>query len=158
MAIIKGQYSYASEDVKGTSGDDTFLAGAGDNIDGGLGTDTALFYDAKNNFSYVTLAGVTQVKFLNSYMDEKVTLTNVEQIQFSDSTVNLNPINVSIIKGQYSYASEDVTGSSGNDIFLAGAGDNIDGGLGTDTVLFYDSKNNFSYVTLAGVTQVKFLN
>jgi Ca2+-binding RTX toxin-like protein len=92
MAIIKGQYSYAPEDIKGTSGDDTFLAGAGDNIDGGLGTDTVLFYDSKNNFSYVTLAGVTQVKFLNSYMDEKVILTNVEQIQFTDGVVNLGVV------------------------------------------------------------------
>lgn len=96
MAIIKGQYNYVSEDIKGTSGDDIFLAGSGDYVDGSSGTDIVLFFAPKNNFSYVTLAGTTQVKDLKSFINESISLTNVEQIQFTDGVVNLGVIAPSI--------------------------------------------------------------
>ncbi|MDD2863415.1 MAG: hypothetical protein PHC99_01645, partial [Methylococcales bacterium] len=158
--LIKSKYSFSTDDLKGSSGNDLFLGGV-DNIDGNSGNDTVLFFDSKNNFSIVTLAGITQIQGLSSadgdYKKTKTLLTNVETLEFTDDIVNLNPSSKSIIKGQYVYSSEDLQGTSGDDVFLSG-NDNIDGGSGNDTALFFYTKNNFLFVTLEGVTQVSTIN
>ncbi|MEI6747452.1 MAG: hypothetical protein WCL34_15930 [Methylococcaceae bacterium] len=95
MAMISGTNNpYSRENINGTSGNDTIDGLGGlDNIDGGAGIDTVLFFDSKNNFTFTTLAGITRVKGLSSadskYEYNEVVLTNVENVQFTDSVVNI---------------------------------------------------------------------
>ncbi|MBK7006352.1 MAG: hypothetical protein IPH37_15535 [Burkholderiales bacterium] len=62
--------------------------------------------------------------------------------------------NTSFKIGHYGIGhSETLTGTASDDVIDGkGGGDQINGGTGNDTVLFFDSKNNFTITTLSGVT------
>ena len=53
MASINGRYGIGySEILIGTAADDVFDSkGGGDQLNGGAGMDTAVFFDSKNNFT-----------------------------------------------------------------------------------------------------------
>jgi Ca2+-binding RTX toxin-like protein len=57
MTTITGKYGVgSSETLAGTAADDLFDSKGGDDrIDGGAGTDTAVFFDSKSNFTITTL-------------------------------------------------------------------------------------------------------
>jgi Ca2+-binding RTX toxin-like protein len=158
--MISGRYSYSSENLFGTSGDDTFdHRGGSDNLYGGSGTDVSLIFDNSNNYTITTLGGVTKVvsKFsaISPYSYSTLTLVNIEKIQFSDSYVTLNTSSQNLIFGEYTYSSEDLFGTSGNDTFdHRGGSDNIYGGSGNDVILIFDNSNNYTITTLGGITKV----
>jgi Ca2+-binding RTX toxin-like protein len=168
MATISGQHgAYYTESIIGTSADDIIDGKGGvDKIDGGMGIDSVLFFDNINNFTVMTLAGITKVNGLSSaassYRYQVAILTNVENIQFADGIRPLEASTISgtIMYGQYGvYHSESIAGTSESDIIDGKGGiDQIDGGAGTDTVLFFDNKSSFSIITVAGITKINGLS
>jgi Ca2+-binding RTX toxin-like protein len=157
------------EKLTGTSFNDTFdHRGGNDQIDGGAGTDTALFFDSKSHYAITTLAGITHVKAVSGavspYAYSEAVLVNVELIQFADGSVDLSTTSNNTLFGMLPTATnsgasgppEKLTGTSFNDTFdHRGGNDQIDGGAGTDTALFFDSKSHYAITTLAGITHVK---
>ena len=102
----------------GTTDDDTFYPGGGwDVVEGGLGIDTVVVIGRSSQFKLVFENGVTYIDALSgaSAMTERAELKNVELVQFLDKTINL-------------VANDTFKGQPGTDL--------IDGGLGTDTVVF----------------------
>jgi len=102
----------------GTPDDDTFYPGGGwDVVEGGLGIDTVVVIGRSSQFKLVFENGVTYIDALSgaSASTERTELINVELVQFLDKTVNL-------------VANDTFKGQPGTDL--------IDGGLGTDTVVY----------------------
>ena len=158
-----------SDNIIGSSLDDVIdTTGGNDHVNGGAGIDTVVFFDSKNYFSVMTLAGITHVRsfdgtkpqyYSSSYPYDAV-LTNVETVQFVDSIISIAPSSTtSFIFGSVGVSSSDtLNGTTGNDTFDSrGGSDRIDGGAGTDTAAIFDSKNYFSVMTLAGITHVRAL-
>ena len=119
-------------------------------IDGGDGTDTLLLFEPSSDFTVTTLGGITKIvgKFTaGTYSYDTITMQNVEKIQYSNETVNINTSTPgSIITGR-SY-SETITGTSGDDtIDSRGGSDIIDGGGGTDTLLLFEPSTDFTVTT-----------
>ena len=116
--ILGKLYNQTREVLVGTAADDTFYPGGGwDFIDGGLGIDTVVVIGRSSQFKLVFDNGVTYIDALSgaSASTERTELINVELVQFLDKTVNL-------------VADDTFTGQPGTDL--------IDGGLGTDTVVY----------------------
>ena len=116
MAIIEGTDSYRGDNLTGTSGDDFFDGKGGDDtIDGLGGTDTILIFADSTYFNISTLAGVTRIKGLygaGDYAYDTITATNVERIEFTDTTVFLETESVHIIEGSTSsYIGDNLTGT-----------------------------------------------
>lgn len=102
----------------GTADDDTFYPGGGwDVVEGGAGIDTVVIIGRSSQFKLVSENGVTYIDALSgaSAMTERAQLVNVEFVQYLDKTVSL------VVNDTYQ-------GQPGTDF--------IDGGLGTDTVLY----------------------
>jgi len=116
--ILGKLYNQTREVLVGTADDDTFYPGGGwDVVEGGLGIDTVVVIGRSSQFKLVFENGVTYIDALSgaSAMTERTELINVELVQFLDKTVNL-------------VANDTFTGQPGTDL--------IDGGLGTDTVVY----------------------
>jgi hypothetical protein len=116
--ILGKLYNQTREVLVGTPDDDTFYPGGGwDVVEGGLGIDTAVVIGRSSQFKLVFENGVTYIDALSgaSAMTERTELINVELVQFLDKTVNL-------------VANDTFKGQPGTDL--------IDGGLGTDTVVY----------------------
>ena len=109
----------SAEAVNGTSGDDYFdSAGGNDVIDGGAGTDTLLIFEPASRFTVTTLAGLTKIEGnynAGDYAYYTITTTNVEKVQFSDSTTTLDTTAETIISGT-SY-NDILQGTGGNGYF-----------------------------------------
>ena len=133
--------------LTGGAGND-ILTGAGgdDTIDGGAGLDTAVFSGASSDYSWAqTSTGWTVRDLRSGSPDGTDTLINVEQLRFSDRTVDIAPATVVI----GTIAADTLTGTAGNDAIYGQGGDDrltadagddlLDGGAGTD-VVFYASK------------------
>lgn len=112
--------------------------GGNDTIDGGLGIDTVVFSGLRSAYT-VTWTGQTGTVVGGG---STVSLTNVEFLVFSDTTIAAAPTGGVIAAGDVT--SETITGTAfadtigglgGNDVIngLAG-GDYLDGGSGNDTV------------------------
>ena len=102
----------------GTADDDTFYPGGGwDVVEGGLGIDTVVIIGRSSQFDLVIENGLVYIDATSgaSASTERTELINVELVQFLDKTVNL-------------VANDTFTGQPGTDL--------IDGGLGTDTVVY----------------------
>ena len=122
-------YGGAGNDaLLGGDGNDTLQGGLGDDtLDGGNGNDTALFGGPRASYSIVTdSAGVTTVSaIVAGVMDATDTLTNVEHLQFTDQTVDLqqalsltaSPPSATLVE-----AGAGVSGVSGAAVTLAPAG------------------------------------
>ena len=73
-----------------TTGDDTIRGGSGNDIlDGGPGTDTAVFAGARSDYSIQSSGNTLTVAGGNDGSD---TLLSVERLQFSDQAVSLVPL------------------------------------------------------------------
>jgi Ca2+-binding RTX toxin-like protein len=150
--------SNAAEAIVGTGEDDIIEhRGGADNIDGREGNDRALFFDRAARFSVQTLSGVTHIVGFDtanaSYARQDNLLTNVEQAQFLDATINLATTDKNVVIG--SNVGEDLTGSSVDDVIEhRGGADNIDGREGSDVALFFEQSSRFSMQTLSGVTHI----
>ena len=145
------------ETIIGTDGDDIIDGrGGSDIMDGGTGSDTAIFFDDQADFSITTLSGITRLMGLstasNRYYGDEMFLTNVEHLQFNDATVDIPASTNNLIR---SYSSV-VNGTSSNDTIDNKGYDSavIDGGVGTDTVIFFDDRADFSITTLSGITRL----
>ena len=116
--ILGRLYNQTREVLVGTADDDTFYPGGGwDVVDGGPGIDTVVVIGRSSQFKLVIDNGVTYIDATSgaSAMTERTELINVELIQFLDKTVNL-------------VANDTFKGQPGTDL--------IDGGLGTDKVVY----------------------
>ena len=116
--ILGKLYNQTREVLVGTVDDDTFYPGGGwDVVEGGLGIDTVVVIGRSSQFKLVFENGVTYIDALSgaSAMTERTELIDVELVQFLDKTVNL-------------VANDTFKGQPGTDL--------IDGGLGTDTVIY----------------------
>ena len=175
-----GQYvvgTGGADTIGGTDFDDEILAGAGDDaitggtgndaIDGGDGTDTAVFAGERAGYTISTTGGVTTV----TGPDGTDTLTNVEQLQFSDGLYDLagdlidDSINGTSGPDTLDGDGTDNTingldgddilgGAGGNDTLNGGAGDDVlDGGAGNDALNGGDGVDTVSYASAsAGAT------
>ena len=116
--ILGKLYNQTREVLVGTAADDIFYPGGGwDVVEGGLGIDTVVVIGRSSQFKLVIENGAAYIDALSgaSAMTERTELINVELVQFLDKTVNL-------------VANDTFKGQPGTDL--------IDGGLGTDTVVY----------------------
>ena len=116
--ILGKLHNQTREVLVGTPDDDTFYPGGGwDIVEGGLGIDTVVIIGRSSQFKLVFENGVTYIDALSgaSAMTERAQLINVELVQFLDKTVSL-------------VVNDTFQGQPGTDF--------IDGGLGTDTVIY----------------------
>lgn len=156
MADIFG--TIGGETLTGTIGNDMIdHRGGSDVINGGGGVDTLLFFDHSSHYQITTLLGVTRVfgfgRASLEYAGAEVLLVNVEKIQFQNTLVSLEATPPGVLLG--TTASEQIVGTLGNDIIdHQGGADWIDGGLGTDTVLFFDDSSHFGITNMSGVLRV----
>ena len=160
----------ADDVIVAGGGDDEIHVPVGNNqVDGGAGIDTLVIYEgyrAQYLFA-VRSDGVTTISGpgLNG---ETVTvdLLNVERVQFNDGIVDLNGASTIIPEPPTSGSTkidgtdngEWIGGTEGNDRISAGGGDDeiyvalgenqIDGGAGTDTLLVYANRSEFTLANL----------
>ena len=116
--ILGKLYNQTREVLVGTADDDTFYPGGGwDVVEGGLGIDTVVVIGRSSQFKIVIENDVAYIDALSgaSASTERTELKNVELVQFLDKTINL-------------VANDTFKGQPGTDL--------IDGGLGTDTVVY----------------------
>lgn len=114
---IVGKYSTGSEVIVGTDQDDYIRPlGGSDYIDGKKGFDTVYVFWPASKFNITTLQGITYLDAVSgASRSDKLTLQNVEAIEFSDKVVSLE------------IADRFVNTPSK---------DNFDGGPGIDTVVY----------------------
>jgi hypothetical protein len=116
--ILGKLHNQTREVLVGTADDDTIYPGGGwDVVEGGNGIDTVVIIGRSSQFKLVVESGVTYIDALSgaSAMTERAQLINVELVQFLDKTVSL-------------VVNDTFQGQPGTDF--------IDGGLGTDTVVY----------------------
>ena len=152
------------ETFTGGSGDDTFNPGDGDaRIDGGTYNDEVIFFSPRSEARIITLSGVTRVFFdcFSSYTGENKCqdyyITNVETLSFSDASVSLETaLPASLISGSTT-GNETLSGNSSDNVFDPGDGDaTIDGGAGTDEVLFFSPRSEATITTISGISKITF--
>jgi Ca2+-binding RTX toxin-like protein len=172
MAIISDSDGYSWDKIVGTLNADSIqlINGNRHEIDGNGGSDTVVFFDYIDNFTIsAPLAGTSIVIGLSAasykYNYETFYLTNVRYIQFYDEIYDIDTGNSITGYGKKIFDTDEtkpetIEGAAGNDIITEffGGNDIIDGKEGTDTVIFFDSINNFKIETLSGFTQVTGLN
>ena len=134
----------------------TAEAGGSDTVDGLGGSDTLLIFEDSSLFDVSTLAGVTRIVggwTAGDYAYDTITTTNVERVQFADTTMSLDTSNQHIIEG--TNWNDNLTGTSGDDFFDGrGGSDTVDGLGGSDTLLIFEDSSLFDVSTLAGVTRI----
>jgi len=156
-----------NDTVYGSTFDDILWTGIGnDTIDGGGGTDTVIFSGSRSSYRIGTIGGTTIVSGSNVY--DK--LTNIANLQFSDGVVDNNAstatdVLVAVNKSgvatyelpdaysgpvnylNYQYlgaaGSDIAVGTSKNDFFNLGAGDDAANGSAGDDVLDGGTGSNF---------------
>ncbi|WP_374360191.1 DUF4214 domain-containing protein [Pseudoduganella danionis] len=137
----------AGNTLTGGSGADTFYVGTGsDIISGGAGTDTVVFGRSYNQ--YVLSGSSASLQVSGDGTDK---LSGIEQLKFSDRTIDLSLI------------SQIVNGSTANDKLVLGAGSElVNAGAGFDTASFAKTRasytvtgsgNEFLVTDTAGGTQ-----
>ncbi|MFC0170311.1 DUF4214 domain-containing protein [Pseudoduganella danionis] len=115
--------------LMGGSGADTFYGGAGsDTISGGAGTDTMVFARSYNQYLLNGSSASLQVSGDGTDM-----LSGIEQLKFSDRTIDLSQI------------SQIVNGSAANDKLVLGAGSElVNAGAGFDTASFAKARASYT--------------
>lgn len=131
----------------GTSANELFPSGAGtDTINGGGGTDTAAYSGARSNYTVTkTTTGYTVKDATGA--DGIDTLTNVEQLQFVDHTVNLAQMD-RVFKYFVAYYGR-APASTGKDYWL----DNLSGSFANDEkqlVWNFGSATQTEFINLYG--------
>jgi len=128
--IIAGNFN---DVLIGNGADNTITGESGnDSIDGGLGSDTAVYQGNKSQYTISNNNGTWTVTDSVSGRDGTDTLTNVEKLQFLDTLFTLT--SGSTITG--TSRNDNLIGTSGNDLINGLAGnDTLNGGLGNDTMV-----------------------
>jgi Ca2+-binding RTX toxin-like protein len=129
----------ASSTLLGTSGNDTLVVGSGiTSINGGVGTDTAVFADPLD--WYTITQSKTGIKVKDTHTGATVTLTNVEILNFAGGTV-INAAGATLAQpgGQLSLTAGGgnntvVLGSETSTVVLSGSNNTLTLGSGADTV------------------------
>ncbi|WP_426026908.1 M10 family metallopeptidase C-terminal domain-containing protein [Brevundimonas sp. TWP2-3-4b2] len=144
----------------GDAGDDILRSSLGsDVLDGGIGTDTAVFAGNRASYTVTVSGGVTTV----SNAEGTDTVTNVERLQFADMVTNAAgvveglPINGTASADTLNGTAGDdvINGLDGNDVINGlGGNDTIDGGAGTDTAVFSGTMAGSTRSTNGAVTTV----
>jgi serralysin len=152
------------ENLTGGSGDDVLTGDSNNNtLDGGDGTDTAVFHGARSDYTITPLSdGSIQVADSVAGRDGTDLLKNIEKLQFSDGESTVADIEAHLVKLQsidgmnvafaypgatasglhFALAGTDVTaayGNDGNDVLDASGTSNYQtmlfGGAGDDTLI-----------------------
>ena len=92
MAIISGKFG-GSENITGTSGDDTIFPYTGfDLIDGGAGLDTVSAAFSRGNVAFIKRNGLSVMELVSgaSSSNTEWRLKNVERLSFEDGSVALD--------------------------------------------------------------------
>ncbi|WP_164886858.1 peptidoglycan DD-metalloendopeptidase family protein [Piscinibacter defluvii] len=155
--------SEAGQSVTGTSASEVLTGGVGpdtidgqggnDTINGAGGMDTAVFFANRADFTVTTLSGITQVVGLASaggnYAYSTVRLTNVENLQFANTTEAIAPTSNTLLIG--TVGNDSLIGTSASEtIDGRGSHDTINGAGGTDTAVFFANRADFTVTTLSG--------
>jgi len=128
-----------ADTIIGNGLDNRLAAGAGNNsIDGGVGSDTAVFTGARSTYTIVWNGNVGTISNGNS----STTVRNVEWLEFSDVTIAAQPIGGMDVTGDLtanvidgSEFGDIISGAGGDDVLNgAGGADILRGGTGSDTV------------------------
>jgi len=124
-----------NDTLNGGAGNDILQGDAGnDTLDGGAGDDTAIFAGQHSDFT-ITKTGTGYRVTANSGDGGTDTLVNVEHIQFTDETLDLDTL----------------VGGTGNDTLHGGAGTyTLDGGSGDDTATFAGRHSDFTVTKTGG--------
>ena len=150
MALFQDKYSTIDETITGTSGDDLILwsgspSYGSDFIDGGNGKDVISINDYSDNFTIKSQSsGLTYFndnRGLSYDQYGHAVLSNVEQIEFLDKTVNIgnssgsdNEVEWNDIYG--TRRADELTGTKSADYIDGGKGDDfIYGGAGDDLIV-----------------------
>lgn len=122
---IDGQKTTGSEVILGTDKDEwIYPLGGSDTVDGRGGYDTVVVEWESTNFQITSYSDVTYLDTISGASSaDKVTLFNVEAVQFPDKTVLL-------------YEDQNFTNASGSEVFL--------GKWGVDTVTYEGLRQNYS--------------
>lgn len=133
----------ANNQLNGGSGNDRLIVSGGghDTLQGGLGTDLAVFSLASVAITVTGNASLLRIAFAGG----SVTASGVESFQFSDRTLTLAQM-VALAAPAVPTAGDDVlSGTAGNDTIDALAGNDIVEGLGGNDVLIGRAGNDTLY-------------
>ena len=127
------------DSIRGNSASNVITGNGGnDEIDGGLGSDTVVFSGARSSYTITWNGQVGTVTGLGA----TVTVSNVEFLQFSDTTIAAAPTGGLLVGGDITNETingtafgDTIGGLGGNDTIhgMAGA-DTLDGGSGDDVL------------------------
>ena len=125
MNTIFGKLLTGSEYIPGTDGDDAIWPlGGSDSIDGKKGVDTVFIAWASENFKISSAGGVTYLDTISgASKSDKVSLRNVEFVQFSDKKISLE-------------VADTVWSQPGSEV--------IDTGPGIDTVVYAGARPDYA--------------
>ena len=121
------------QNVVGGAGNDEISGDSNDNkLDGGAGFDTTVFRGVRSDYTITSLADSSlQVADSVAGRDGTDTLTNIEQLRFSDGDILYGTPGADTLQG-----------TAGNDTLIGGGGgDILSGGSGKDTFVFADADN-----------------
>ena len=150
-----------SETLTGDAGSDLFdPAGGNDNINGGDGSDTVVFFASEDDFDIRSLEGITKFtsnSTTNEYRYSAITTVSVETAEFVNTSLNLS---VASADGYYlgSDYSDSFNGTSENEVFDVGGGQNyVNGGAGQDAVVIFDDSSNYIVTNLGAFVSIEAL-
>jgi Ca2+-binding RTX toxin-like protein len=140
-----------NDTLLGLAGDDTLAGGLGnDVIDGGIGEDTVTVL---GNFADYARSrpNATDTLLVNAVTGEKITLRNIENVQFADGLKLMTVVQFNI----KSIGNDNLGGTAGNDTLDGGLGaDTLTGGLGNDTYIVDDAGDTIIEAINGGTDQV----
>lgn len=145
----------AAESLGGSIGRDRFYgAGGDDHIWGGVGADTAVYSGALTDYAVTRNAdGTLTIRDLRGPSstvprDGTDTVRDIENFQFSDTTVSSSQLLARAYSHVGTAAAETLNGTAYDDVMLAGAGnDRIWGGAaGNDTAVFSGRLSDYGIV------------
>jgi Ca2+-binding RTX toxin-like protein len=135
--------STSNDTIRGGAGNDVLhVAQDDDLIDGGAGTDTAVFSAGVNstNLSNIELVNVEKIVIAS---DARYTYDFSGQTEALDITASGNGDNITGGSGADTIRggseADTLDGGAGNDVFYATDKDSLEGGAGTNTVYFSDN-------------------
>lgn len=133
---IYGKKTTGSEIIQGTGMDDwIYPLGGSDTVDGRGGYDTVVVEWESTNFQITNYPGISYLDTISGASTaDKVTLLNVEAIQFTDKTVLL-------------YEDQNFTNGSGSEVFM--------GSWGLDSVTYLGLRENYAVHLDASGTDVR---
>jgi Ca2+-binding RTX toxin-like protein len=146
---------YYLADARGEGGNDEFRANAlANNMDGGVGVDTAIFGDVGQAFTVYTIVDLEN-QALNDGMADGDTLTSIENLTYNGTSSGFlggnGEDNILVTEDDISLGST-LDGRGGDDTLISiGFNDNLIGGTGFDTV-DYAASNAAVGVDLSGLT------